>query len=169
MNRQAHRYPKRLFVRTKRRGTLRAARAEEVLCVARQLTRNRMRPGIPLSSVAAVRDFLRFHLGRLEHETFSMILLDAHHRLIAYRKLLRGTLTHTVVHPHEVVKEALARNAAGVVLCHNHPSGLAEPSLRDIEMTRTLQQSLALVGVKVLDHVIVGGADVTSLLERGLL
>jgi DNA repair protein RadC len=160
---------KRLLVCTRRRGTLRAASAEEVLCAARQLMRDRMRPGVTLSSVATVRDFLRFQLGRLEHESFGVVMLDAQHRLIAYRKLFRGTLSHSAVHAREVVKEALACNAAGVILCHNHPSGWVEPSARDVEVTRALQQSLALVDIHVIDHLVVAGFEVTSFLERGLL
>jgi DNA repair protein RadC len=127
-----------------------------------------MRPGVTLSSVATVRDFLRFQLGRLEHESFGVVMLDAQHRLIAYRKLFRGTLSHSAVHAREVVKEALACNAAGVILCHNHPSGWVEPSARDVEVTRALQQSLALVDIHVIDHLVVAGFEVTSFLERGL-
>jgi DNA repair protein RadC len=128
-----------------------------------------MRPGLPMSSVSHVRDFLRVRLALREPETFSLLLLDTQNRLIAYRELFRGTLAHTAVHAREVVKEALAWNAAGVILCHNHPSGRADPSAWDVQLTRLLQRSLALVDVRVVDHFVVGGCDVTSFVEEGLL
>src|SRR5688572_18879441 len=98
-----------------------------------------------------------------------MLLLDMQNRLIAYRELFRGTLSQTSVHAREVVKEALAFNAAGVILCHNHPSGRADPSPWDVQLTRLLQRSLALVEIRVVDHFVVGGCDVTSFVEEGLL
>ena len=122
-----------------------------------------------LTSPTAVRDYLRLLLHDRQHEVFVVVFLDAQNRVIAADELFRGTLTQTSVYPREVVKEALARNAAGVILCHNHPSGLAEPSFQDHALTRSLSEALALVDVNVLDHFIVAGAKALSFAERGLL
>jgi DNA repair protein RadC len=96
-------------------------------------------------------------------------MLDAQHALIEYVELFRGTVSQTSVYPREVVKECLARNAAAVVLVHNHPSGVAEPSRADEHLTQTLKRALDLVDVRVLDHLIVAGTDVLSFAERGLI
>jgi len=122
-----------------------------------------------LTSPTAVRDYLRLLLHDRQHEVFVVVFLDAQNRVIAADELFRGTLTQTSVYPREVVKEVLARNAAGVILCHNHPSGVAEPSFQDQALTRSLAEALALVDVKVLDHFIVAGATALSFAERGLL
>jgi DNA repair protein RadC len=121
-------------------------------------------------SPQVVRDWLRLRLGHLPHETFCVLLLDARHRLIDAVDLFRGTLTQTSVYPREVVKLALARNAAAVILAHNHPSGAAEPSTADEMLTRALKEALDLVDVRVLDHFVVPthGRPV-SFAERGLL
>ncbi|MCX7174187.1 MAG: DNA repair protein RadC [Proteobacteria bacterium] len=118
----------------------------------------------------AVRDWLRLNLSHLPHEAFVALWLDARNRLIAHDELFRGTLTQTSVYPREVVKAALKHNAAAVILAHNHPSGVAEPSRADEALTVTLKQALTLVDVKVLDHFIVAGnAPPLSFAERGLL
>jgi DNA repair protein RadC len=122
-----------------------------------------------LSSPAHVRTYLRVKLSRLEHEVFFVLFLDAHNRVIAAEEMFRGTLTQTSVYPREVVKRALKLNALGVILAHNHPSGVAEPSRADEFLTQTLRTSLQLIDVRVLDHVIVGGNDLVSFAERGLL
>jgi DNA repair protein RadC len=122
-----------------------------------------------LSSPAAVRSYLRLAVGHLEHEAFMVVFLDAQNRAIAAEELFRGTLTQTSVYPREVVKRALDRNAAAVVLAHNHPSGVAEPSIQDQALTRTLAEALSLVDVKVLDHFIVAPGAALSFSERGLL
>ena len=122
-----------------------------------------------LSSPAAVKDYLRLKLGKRPHEVFAVVFLDMQHRVIAIEELFRGTLSQTSVYPREVVKEALARNAAAVVLVHNHPSGSAEPSRADEYLTHTLRQALALVDVRVLDHLVVTRTSVLSFAERGLL
>jgi DNA repair protein RadC len=122
-----------------------------------------------LSSPAAVRDWLRLKLASLPHEVFAALWLDAQNRLIQYDELFRGTLTQTSVYPREVVKQALSRNAAAVLLAHNHPSGVAEPSRADEALTQSLKQALALVDVKVLDHFVVTGNTALSFAERGLL
>jgi DNA repair protein RadC len=122
-----------------------------------------------LGSPGAVRDFLRLKLRDLPHEVFVGLYLDAQNRVIGDEELFRGTLTQTSVYPREVVKSALARNAAGMILAHNHPSGVAEPSHADEALTRALRQALALVDVRVLDHFVIAGNAAVSFAERGLL
>ena len=122
-----------------------------------------------LTSPGVVKDFLRLKLGERPHEVFAVVFLDTQNRVLAIEELFRGTLSQTSVYPREVVKEALARNAAAVVLVHNHPSGSAEPSRADEFLTTTLRQALALVDVRVLDHLVVTRPSVTSFAELGLL
>ena len=150
-------------------GQYRPASSEEVLQQARRVLSQRVRRGATMSSPEAVKDYLRVQLGVLEHEVFCVIFLDAQHRIVALKEMFRGTVTQTSVYPREVVKESLAVNAAAVILAHNHPSGVAEPSRADEFLTQSLRQALALVDVRVLDHLVVAGADVTSFAERGLM
>jgi DNA repair protein RadC len=150
-------------------GQYRPALAEEVLSQARRVLSQRVRRGATMSSPQAVKDHLRLEIGVLEHEVFCELFLDAQHRIIALKQMFRGTVTQTSVYPREVVKEALALNAAAVILAHNHPSGAAEPSRADEFLTQTLKTALALVDVRVLDHLVVAGADVRSFAELGLL
>ncbi|TSD61890.1 DNA repair protein RadC [Variovorax sp. KBS0712] len=150
-------------------GDYRPADAGEVLQAAQRLLGQQLQGHEVLSSPQVVRDFLRVKLGTLEHEVFAVLMLDAQNRLIEYLELFRGTVTQASVYPREVVKESLARNAAALVLVHNHPSGVAEPSRADEHLTQTLKAALALVDVRVLDHLIVAGNDVLSFAERGLL
>lgn len=141
--------------------------------VARELVirmlSHEMRARDALTSPAAVRSYLRLKLSSYEHEAFVVIFLDAQNRVITTEEMFRGTLTQTSVYPREVVKAALRYNAAGLILCHNHPSGVAEPSIQDQSLTRTLSESLALIDVKVLDHIIVASNSALSFAERGLL
>jgi DNA repair protein RadC len=118
---------------------------------------------------ATVKDYLRLQLGAHAHEVFAVLFLDAQHRLIALEEMFRGTLTQTSVYPREVVRRALERHAAAVVLAHNHPSGVAEPSRADEALTQALKAALQLVDVRVLDHLVVGRGGVVSFAERGLL
>ena len=113
--------------------------------------------------------WLRVHLRDLRHEIFAVLLLDARHRVIRFEALFRGTIDGASVHPREVVRSALEQGAAAVVLVHNHPSGVAEPSRADVRITARLKSALELVDVRVLDHLVVGDEDVVSLAERGLL
>ncbi len=122
-----------------------------------------------LASPDAVRDYLRLTLSALPHEAFMALFLDSQNRLLAARELFRGTLAQTSVYPREVVKAALAHNAAGVIFAHNHPSGVAEPSRADELLTVALKQALALVDIRTLDHFVVAGSRVVSFAERGLL
>ncbi len=112
---------------------------------------------------------LRPSSGALEHEVFAVLLLDTRHRLIEYVELFRGTIDGASVHPREVVKLALARNAAAIILAHPHPSGIAEPSAADELITQRLKEALGLVDIRVLDHLIIAGGEAVSLCERGLL
>lgn len=150
-------------------GRYRPASSEEVLQQARRVLSQRVRRGATMSSPQAVKDYLRLEIGALEHEVFCVIFLDAQHRILALKEMFRGTVTQTSVYPREVVKEALALNAAAVILAHNHPSGAAEPSRADEVLTQTLKTALSLVDVRVLDHLVVAVADVASFAERGLV
>jgi DNA repair protein RadC len=150
-------------------GTYREATAEEVLRQAKNMLARRVRRGATMSSPEAVKDFLRLRMGSLEHEVFAVLYLDAQNRLIEIKDMFRGTLTQTSVYPREVVKDSLSLNAASVILAHNHPSGLAEPSRADEYLTQALKGALALVDVKVLDHLVVAAAQTVSFAERGLL
>ena len=154
------------------RGLGPAKRAEvvAVLELARRSLKRQLHDGPVFDSPQRVREYLQLTLGALDHEVFAVLYLDAQNRLIVYRELFRGTLTQTSVYPREVVKHALGSHAAAVVLAHNHPSGLAEPSRADEVLTQTLQRALQLVDVRVLDHLVVGhGGAVVSFAERGLL
>lgn len=122
-----------------------------------------------LTSPEAVRDYLRLTLSALPYEAFLVLFLDSQNRLLAARELFRGTLAQTSVYPREVVKAALADNAAGVIFAHNHPSGVAEPSRADELLTASLKSALALVDIRTLDHFVVAGHRVVSFAERGLL
>ncbi len=150
-------------------GEAKAARVVAAREVARRVLAEQMQARDSLASPSAVRSFLRLRLQHLGHEVFWVVFLDAQNRVIAAEELFRGTLTQTSVYPREVVKRALAHNAAGVILAHNHPSGVAEPSIQDQALTRALAESLALVDVKVLDHFIVAPGAGLSFAERGLL
>jgi len=147
----------------------REAHPTDVLDRAQALLAQRYRVGSPvLTSPALTRDFLRMHVGTSECEIFGVLHLDSRHRLIAVENLFRGTINSASVHPREVVKAALIHNAAAVVLFHNHPSGLSEPSAADELITRRLKEALALIDVRVLDHLIVA-ESIYSFAEHGLL
>ena len=147
----------------------RCAPIPAVMELARRALAEEMKARDSLASPAAVRGYLRLAMQHLGHECFYCVFLDAQNRVIEAHELFRGTLTQTSVYPREVVKHALAHNAASVILAHNHPSGVAEPSLQDQALTRTLAEALALVDVKVLDHFIVAPGACLSFAERGLL
>ena len=145
----------------------------EACVVAKELVRRwldeELHRDCVLTSPGSVRDYLRLFFAGQEHESFVVLFLDAQNRLIDAKELFRGTLTQTSVYPREIVKEALRQNAAAVILSHNHPSGVAEPSRADEVLTANLKQALSLVDVKVLDHFIVAGATTLSFAERGLI
>jgi DNA repair protein RadC len=155
--------------RVKGLGAAKAAQLAAVLELARRALREELRSGSVLTTPGAVRDYLRLSLGTRTHEVFVCVHLDAQHRVIGAEELFRGTLTQTSVYPREVVKSALAANAAAVIFAHNHPSGVAQPSQADELLTRQLREALALVDVRVLDHFIIAGNQALSFAERGLL
>jgi DNA repair protein RadC len=155
--------------RIKGLGAAKSAQFMAAMELARRSMNERLREGAALTSPSAVRDYLRLTLASRLHEVFVCLWLDAQHRVIAIEEPFRGTLTQTSVYPREIVKAALAANAAAVIFAHNHPSGVAQPSQADELLTRSLKEALSLVDVKVLDHFIVAGNQAISFAERGLL
>ncbi|ELY5859197.1 TPA: DNA repair protein RadC [Citrobacter freundii] len=123
-------------------------------------------PGISFISSHAVSDWLRLQMTHLEREVFMVIYLDNQHRLLEKEVIALGTINSVEVHPREVVRGALRHNAAAVIVAHNHPSGYAEPSVADRHITETLKTVLELLDIRLLDHLVVGGADVVSFAER---
>ncbi len=138
---------------------------EALILLERQLRE----PGASFTSGSSVRDWLRLQLASLEREEFVAIFLDNQHRLIAHETLFTGTINHTQVHPREVVKAGLKHNCAAVIVAHCHPSGLAEPSNTDRQVTTRIQQALGLVDIRLLDHLVVGGMEIVSFAEKGWL
>jgi DNA repair protein RadC len=122
-----------------------------------------------LSTPEQVRHYLALKMSHLEHEVFAAIFLDTRHRIKEYRELFTGTIDSAAVYPREVVKQCLACNSAAVIFAHNHPSGVSEPTDTDVRLTRRLTDALALVDVRVLDHIVIGKGEMTSLAERGLM
>ncbi|WP_295540903.1 DNA repair protein RadC [uncultured Thiohalocapsa sp.] len=150
-------------------GTAKYAQLQATLELSRRYLRNEIAERDVLTSPEAVRNYLKSQLRVHPHEVFACLFLDNRHRVIEYRELFRGTIDGASVHPREVVREAMRWNAAAVIFAHNHPSGVAEPSQADLRITQRLQDALALVDVRVLDHIIIGEGDGTSFAERGLL
>jgi DNA repair protein RadC len=150
-------------------GAAKSAQIAAVMELARRALGEEMRARDSLTSPSAVRGYLRLKMQDLGHEAFYCVFLDAQNRVIAAEEMFRGTLTQTSVYPREILKNALEHNAASVILAHNHPSGVAEPSLQDQALTRTLAEALALVDIKVLDHFIVAPGACLSFAERGLI
>ena len=150
-------------------GTAKRAELMAVLELARRAVAEQLKEREVFGSPDAVKNYLQLHLAHRKHEVFAGLYLDAQNRLIAMEELFRGTLTQTSVYPREVVLKALHHHAAAVVLAHNHPSGTVQPSRADEALTQTLKAALALVDVRVLDHVIVAPGQALSMAERGLL
>ena len=142
---------------------------DPIIVQALQLLECEVREAEVFPSPSAVRDYLRLLIGDRPYEVFVCVFLDVQNRLIKTEEMFRGTLTQTSVYPREVVREALACNAAAVILAHNHPSGSNQPSRADEALTITLKQALALVDVRVLDHMVVTRSSIFSFAERGLL
>jgi len=155
--------------RVKGLGPAKRAELAAVMEMARRALAAQMARAPVFDHPGAVKDYVALHLGGRAQEVFAVLFLDGQHRLIALEEMFTGTLTQTSVYPREVVKAALARNAGAVILAHNHPSGVAEPSRADEYLTAQLKSALALVDVRVLDHLVVGRGQVVSLAERGLL
>jgi len=150
-------------------GPAKRAEIAAVLEIARRSLRSELQLRPVFDAPDRVKQYCRLQLGDLAHEAFAVLFLDAQHRLIAMETLFRGTLTQTAVYPREVAKRALELGAAAVILAHNHPSGVAEPSRADELLTQGLKNALGLLDVRVLDHMVVGQAAVVSFAERGLL
>jgi DNA repair protein RadC len=150
-------------------GTAKRAEIFAVLELARRTFAEQLKQRAVIDRPDAVKQYIQLHIAARPHEVFAAMFLDAQHRLIAMEELFRGTLTQTSVYPREVVKHALHHHAAAVILAHNHPSGCVEPSRADEALTRTLQAALALIDVRVLDHVIVAPGHALSMAERGLV
>lgn len=150
-------------------GSAKYAQLQAVLEMARRHLSAELTQGDAFTSPDLVRRYLSAQLRHQPHEIFAVLFLDNQHRLLAYEELFQGTIDGASVYPREVAKKALARNAAAVILAHNHPSGVAEPSQADRRITERLQQALDLVGVRVLDHMVVGDGEVVSFAERGFL
>ena len=150
-------------------GPAKYAQLQAGIEMARRHLGEALERGKPLTDPAATRRYLSARFRDMPYEVFACLYLDNRHRVIAFEELFRGTIDGASVHPREVVKSALARNAAAVILAHNHPSGVAEPSHADELITQRLRDALALVDVRVLDHVIVGDGRCMSFAERGLI
>ena len=150
-------------------GDAKYTQLQAVLEMGRRYLFEKVSAGNVLNSAAETRQYLALKLRGYEYEVFGCLFLDSQHRLIAFDELFRGTLNSASVHPREVVKATLHHNAAAVILAHNHPSGSAEPSHSDKQITQRLSDALALIDVNVLDHIVIGAATEVSFAERGLL
>ena len=150
-------------------GSAKRAELVAVLELARRALAEQLKERAAFDSATAVKDYLQLHLAARPHEVFAALFLDSQHRLIALEELFRGTLSQTSVYPREVVMRALHHHAAAVILAHNHPSGGVQPSRADESLTQTLKAALALVDVRVVDHVIVAPGAALSMAEKGLV
>ena len=150
-------------------GPAKRAELAAVMEMARRALAQQMQAVPIFETPQQVKDYVALQLGGKLHEVFAVMFLDGHHRLLAFEELFQGSLAQTSVYPREVVKRALALNAAAVILAHNHPSGVAEPSRADDSLTITLRDALRLVEVKVIDHLVVGHGTVFSFAESGKL
>jgi DNA repair protein RadC len=150
-------------------GSAKYAQLQAVLEMGRRHLHEQLDRGSPLLSPQHTGQFLQSRLRDYPYEVFAVLFLDNRHRLLAFEELFRGTIDGASVHPREVLKRALYHNAAAIILAHNHPSGVTEPSRADLQLTRRLIDALALVDIRVLDHFIIGDGDGVSLAERGCL
>lgn len=148
-------------------GPAKFAQLQAVQEMGRRHMAERLRNKSALENPQAVRDYLKALLRHEQHEVFGCLFLDSRHQVLTFEALFHGSIDNTSVHPRQVVKRALANNAAAVILCHNHPSGNATPSQADRRLTKRLQEALLLVDVRVLDHFIVGDGDPLSMAEYG--
>jgi DNA repair protein RadC len=161
--------PREAFCAAPGLGEAKYAQLQAVLEMGRRHLYERLERGSPLSSPAQTAQFLQARLRDCPHEVFAVLFLDNRHRVLAFEELFRGTIDGASVHPREVVRRALTHNAAAVILSHNHPSGVAEPSQADQRITARLRDALELIDVRLLDHLIVGDGNCCSLAECGLL
>ena len=150
-------------------GVTKYTQFQAALELGRRYLEARLRRDVALASPADTRDYLKARLRAYPHEVFACLFLDNRHRVICFEELFTGTIDGASVHPREVVRRAIYHNAAALIFAHNHPSGVAEPSHSDRQITQRLQDALGLIDVRVLDHLVVGDAEVVSFAERGLL
>lgn len=155
--------------RVKGLGPAKRSEIVAVMEIARRAIAQPLHKAPVFDSPQAVKDYLSLQIGALPYEVFAVLFLDQQHRLLALEEMFRGTLSQTSVYPREVVRRAMALNAGAVILAHNHPSGVAEPSRADEHLTQSLRAALGLVDVRVLDHLVVGRGHVVSMAERGLM
>jgi DNA repair protein RadC len=160
---------RQVLCRVRGLGSAKYALLQASLELARRHYAELMQMGPALGNPRATREFLRSSLRDRDHEVFCCLFLDNRHRVICFDEVFRGTIDGASVHPRDIVKLALTRNAAAVILAHNHPSGIAEPSQADEMITGRLRDALALVDIRVLDHIVVGDGACVSFAERGLL
>lgn len=156
------------LARTKGLGPAKQAELLAVMELAKRATAQQLRQRAVLGSPEAVKHYLQLHLGHRSHEVFAVLFLDSQHQLIAMEEMFRGTLSQSAVYPREVALRALHHHAAAVVLAHNHPSGSVRPSPADHTLTHNLKSALALLDIRVLDHVIVAQGAALSMAEEGL-
>lgn len=157
------------FCEVRGMGQAKFVQLQAVMELARRRLAETLEQGEGFHSPDDVRSYLRLHLSHLAQEVFLVLFLDTRHRLLAREELFRGTIDGAAVYPREVVKRALHYNAAAVILAHNHPSGVAEPSQADVRITEQLRSALSLVDVRLLDHLVVGTGEPVSMADRGLL
>jgi DNA repair protein RadC len=150
-------------------GPAKAAELQAVMEMARRALRTQLATRTVLDQPRLVKDYVALHLREQPAESFAVLFLDAQHRLLVMETLFHGTLTQTAVYPREVVRRAVAHNAAALIVAHNHPSGVAEPSRADEHLTQALKSALALVDIRVLDHLVVAREGIVSMAERGLM
>ncbi len=155
--------------RIKGLGPAKRAELVAVLELSRRALAQQLKQKTVLNSAQAVKDYLQLHLSERPHEVFAVLFLDSQHQMLALEDIFRGTLTQTSAYPREVVLRCLHHHASAVVLAHNHPSGAVQPSSADLVLTNTLKAALALVDVRVLDHVIVARGKALSMAQQGLL
>jgi len=150
-------------------GPAKYVQLQAVLEISRRCQAEQLQRDSALTSPDLVRDYLQLQLSDRNREVFACLLLDSQHRVICFEELFQGTIDSATVHPREVVKLALSHNAAAIILAHNHPSGIAEPSLADQNITQRIKDALSLVDIRLLDHMVVGSGVTVSLAERGLI
>jgi DNA repair protein RadC len=160
---------RRRFCAIKGLGDAKYAQLQSALELSRRHLRERLVRDTVFADPVEVQQFVRAHLNDYEHEVFLILFLDNRHRLIVTEELFRGTINGASVYPREVAKRALHHNAAALIFAHNHPSGVAEPSVADEQITRRLKEALGLLDIRVLDHIIVGSDHEVSLAERGVV
>ena len=148
-------------------GPAKFTQLQAVMEMARRHLAERLRRDSVLESPQAVKDYLKAELRHEPHEVFGCLFLDSKHRVLAFEVLFRGSIDSASVYPRQVIKRSLAHNAAALILCHNHPSGVSDPSQSDVILTRRLKTALELVDVRVLDHFIIGDGEPLSMVEYG--